>query len=78
MPLVKKTKVVTDMISLRVPLALKTEFIALRKLAEKHDIDFSATIADTFAASLAVVRSEMEGLDRKGSAHTSNGAKLDS
>ena len=34
MPLVKKTKVVTDMISLRVPLAMKTEFIALRKLAE--------------------------------------------
>jgi hypothetical protein len=76
MPLIKKTKVATDMISLRVPLTVKAEFNVLRKLAEKHDIDFGASIAGTFAHGLADLRAEMEGLDHKGSSnghHASNG-----
>jgi hypothetical protein len=70
----------TDTVTIRVPLAVKAELTALKKLAEKNDIDFGASIADTFADGLAALRAEIEGLDRKAGSngHHASSAKLDS
>lgn len=76
MALIKLTKTATDTVTIRVPLPVKAELNALKKLAEKNDMDFGASIADTFAHGLAALRAEIESLDRKAGSnghHASNG-----
>jgi hypothetical protein len=73
MKLVKVSKVATDTITIRIPLPLKTEFESLRKLARKHDVDFTATLAESIERAFKEFRAELEGLERKPPAHV-NGA----
>jgi hypothetical protein len=69
MKLVKVTKVVTDTITLRVPLNVKAEFEALRKLARKHEVDFTTTLAESIAQIFKEIRAEIEALDKKAVMH---------
>jgi hypothetical protein len=74
MKLVKVTKVVTDTITIRVPLRVKTEFEALRKLAKKHEVDFTATLGESIEHAFKEIRSEIEALDKKPAAHVNGTA----
>lgn len=65
MKLVKVAKVVTDTVTIRVPVQIKAEFESLRKLAKKHDVDFTATLAQGIEQTLKEIRGEIEALDRK-------------
>lgn len=47
MALVKLTHTDTVTINLRVPLPVKQEMLALRKLSDKYDVDFTATFTAT-------------------------------
>lgn len=73
MALVRITHTDTVTINLRVPVPVKQEMLALRKLADKYAVDFTATLADRVADALKEIRSEIEGLDKKPSQHV-NGA----
>jgi hypothetical protein len=73
MALVKLTHNETVTINLRVPLPVKQEMLALRKLADKYDVDFTATLAGHVANALRAIRTEIEALDKKSSQHV-NGA----
>jgi hypothetical protein len=73
MPLVKLIHNETVTINLRVPLPVKQEMLALRKLSDKYDVDFTATLAGHVANALRAIRTEIEALDKKSSQHV-NGA----
>jgi hypothetical protein len=73
MKLVKITKVVTDTIAIRVPLQVKAEFESLRKLAKKHEVDLTASLAESLEHIFKEFRAELEGLDKKPAQHV-NGA----
>jgi hypothetical protein len=73
MALVRLTHKDTVTINVRVPVPVKQEMLTLRRLADKHDVDFTATLADHVADALKEIRSEIEALDRKPAAHV-NGA----
>jgi hypothetical protein len=66
MPLVKRKHQPTTTITLRVPLALKGELEALRKLALKADVDFTASIGEMVTGMFKSMRGELEALTGKG------------
>jgi hypothetical protein len=66
MPLVKRKHQPTTTITLRVPLPLKGELEALRKLALKADVDFTASIGEMITAMFKSMRGELEALTGKG------------
>jgi hypothetical protein len=69
MALVKLTHNETVTINLRVPLPVKQEMVALRKLADKYEVDFTVTLAGHVSNALKAIRSEIEALDKKSSQH---------
>jgi hypothetical protein len=73
MSLIKRKQEPTTVISVRIPLSLKAELDSLRKMAEKANVDFTATLAEMIAANFKAIRSELEALERRPASHT-NGA----
>ena len=73
MALVRFTHKETVTINVRVPVPVKQDMLALRKLADKYAVDFTATLAERVADALKEIRSEIEALDRKPAVHV-NGA----
>jgi hypothetical protein len=65
MALVKINHTPATTISLRVPIDLKNEMTALRKLADKHDVDLTATLVERVASALKDIRDEIESLDKR-------------
>jgi len=63
----------TTTISIRIPISLKGELESLRKLADKHGLDFGSTLSERIQHILKEFRSELEGFDKKPAAHM-NGA----
>lgn len=80
MALIKRTQIVTERIPIRLPIQAKGEIAALHKLADKHQVDFAASLAGTVMDGLKTLRAELEGLDRKpandvnGAVHSKAGA----
>jgi hypothetical protein len=74
--LVRITHSPTSTINLRVPLHVKHEVAALRKLAEKHEVDFTATFTKQIEEVLKIIRGEIEGLDKKPNAHNGGNANV--
>jgi hypothetical protein len=74
MALVKINNVPSASIYLRVPLSIKTEILALRKLADKHDVDLGATLNEALEQTLREIRREIEALEKRPLAHL-NGQK---
>jgi hypothetical protein len=56
MSLIKRKQEPTTVISVRIPLSLKAELESLRKIAEKANVDFTATLAEMIAASFKAIR----------------------
>jgi hypothetical protein len=77
MSLIKRKQEPTTVISVRIPLSLKAELESLRKMAEKANVDFTATLAEMIAASFKGIRSELEALDRKPASHINGAAAKD-
>ena len=59
----------TTTISIRIPVTLKGELDALRKLADKHHLDLGSTLTERIQHIFKEFRAELEGLDRKPAAH---------
>jgi hypothetical protein len=76
MSLIKRKHEPTTTISVRIPVSLKAEFDNLRKLAEKADIDFTATLAGMISADFKNIRNELESLNGKASGHSGNGTAV--
>ena len=66
MTLVKRKHQPTTTITLRVPLELKGELEALRKLAIKADVDFIASIGELIMMAFKEMRGELEAMTGKG------------
>jgi hypothetical protein len=69
MALIKRTQIVTERIPIRLPIQAKGEIAALHKLADKQEVDFAASLANTVMDGLKTLRAELEGLDKKPSQH---------
>ena len=67
----------TTTISIRIPVTLKGELDALRKLADKHHLDLGSTLTERIQHIFKEFRAELEGLDRldrKPAAHANGSA----